>query len=251
MLVGGVKRLRTNEGQLSLVCSDRNITKIFEITGLDRVFTIHPTREAAVGADPQPRGLRPRVTLRGLADGACAALIAALVTALAATGCGTTGLAEAGAGDTTRGKELFKEKCGQCHTLADAGTAGVIGPNLDDAFRQSRADGLGERTIQSVVRGQISYPVEEPPTGLPGMPADIVTGDDADSVAAYVASVAALPVRAEPGAVAGGGDRGRRDGRQGDLRRGGLRRLPHAGSRRRERQRRPEPRRRRSRRRSS
>src|SRR4026207_1432524 len=46
---GGVKRLRTNDGQLSLVCSDRNITKIFEITGLDRVFTIHPTREAAVG----------------------------------------------------------------------------------------------------------------------------------------------------------------------------------------------------------
>jgi len=49
VLVGGVKRLRTAGGQLALVCSDRNITKIFEITGLDRVFTIHPTREAAVG----------------------------------------------------------------------------------------------------------------------------------------------------------------------------------------------------------
>jgi anti-sigma B factor antagonist len=48
VLVGGVKRLRTNEGQLSLVCSDRNITKIFEITGLDRVFAIYPTREEAV-----------------------------------------------------------------------------------------------------------------------------------------------------------------------------------------------------------
>jgi anti-sigma B factor antagonist len=48
VLVGGVKRLRTNEGQLSLVCSDRNITKIFEITGLDRVFTIYPTRTEAV-----------------------------------------------------------------------------------------------------------------------------------------------------------------------------------------------------------
>jgi anti-sigma B factor antagonist len=48
VLVGGVKRLRTNDGQLSLVCSDRNITKIFEITGLDRVFTIHPTREEAL-----------------------------------------------------------------------------------------------------------------------------------------------------------------------------------------------------------
>jgi len=50
VLVGGVKRLRTNDGQLSLVCSDRNITKIFEITGLDRVLTIHGTRDEAVAA---------------------------------------------------------------------------------------------------------------------------------------------------------------------------------------------------------
>jgi anti-sigma B factor antagonist len=57
VLVGGVKRLRTNEGQLSLVCSDRNITKIFEITGLDRVFTIYESREEAiskVGPATQP-----------------------------------------------------------------------------------------------------------------------------------------------------------------------------------------------------
>jgi anti-sigma B factor antagonist len=49
VLVGGVKRLRTNDGQLSLVCSDRNITKIFEITGLDRVFTIYGSRDEALG----------------------------------------------------------------------------------------------------------------------------------------------------------------------------------------------------------
>jgi anti-sigma B factor antagonist len=57
VLVGGVKRLRTNDGQLSLVCSDRNITKIFEITGLDRVFTIYPTRDEALeqlGSTTQP-----------------------------------------------------------------------------------------------------------------------------------------------------------------------------------------------------
>ena len=48
VLVGGVKRIRGNDGQLSLVCSDRNITKIFEITGLDRVFTIYPTRDEAL-----------------------------------------------------------------------------------------------------------------------------------------------------------------------------------------------------------
>lgn len=56
VLVGGVKRLRTNEGQLSLVCSDRNITKIFEITGLDKVFTIYPTRGEAVSAIGVPQG---------------------------------------------------------------------------------------------------------------------------------------------------------------------------------------------------
>jgi anti-sigma B factor antagonist len=48
VLVGGVKRLRPNGGQLTLVCHDRNITKIFEITGLDKVFPIYATREEAV-----------------------------------------------------------------------------------------------------------------------------------------------------------------------------------------------------------
>ena len=50
VLVGGVKRLRPNGGRLSLVCSDRNITKIFEITGLNKVFDIYETRDAAVGS---------------------------------------------------------------------------------------------------------------------------------------------------------------------------------------------------------
>jgi len=48
VLVGGVKRLRAQDGRLALVCSDRNIRKIFEITGLDRVFTIYPTRDEAL-----------------------------------------------------------------------------------------------------------------------------------------------------------------------------------------------------------
>ena len=50
VLVGGVKRLRPVGGQLVLVCSDRNITKIFEITGLHRVFSIHASREDALEA---------------------------------------------------------------------------------------------------------------------------------------------------------------------------------------------------------
>ncbi len=58
VLVGGVKRLRPNGGQLSLVCSDRNITKIFEITGLDKVFPIYGSRDEAVAqiGQAQPQG---------------------------------------------------------------------------------------------------------------------------------------------------------------------------------------------------
>lgn len=50
VLVGGVKRLRPVGGSLALVCSDQNILKIFEITGLDRVFPIHESRDGALSA---------------------------------------------------------------------------------------------------------------------------------------------------------------------------------------------------------
>jgi anti-sigma B factor antagonist len=48
VLVGGVKRLRPNGGRLSLVCNDRNITKIFEITGLNKVFEMYESRDDAL-----------------------------------------------------------------------------------------------------------------------------------------------------------------------------------------------------------
>jgi anti-sigma B factor antagonist len=48
VLVGGVKRLRPEGGKLAIVCSDRNITKIFEITGLNKVFPIYDTRPEAL-----------------------------------------------------------------------------------------------------------------------------------------------------------------------------------------------------------
>ena len=50
VLVGGLKRLRPEDRTLALVCSDQNITKIFEITGLDRVFPIHGSRDEALQA---------------------------------------------------------------------------------------------------------------------------------------------------------------------------------------------------------
>ena len=122
--------------------------------------------------------------MRGLAG-----LFVLGVAALVLAGCGSVGYTKAG-GDRTNGKELFTQKCGSCHTLADAGTSGKVGPNLDDGFRRARGDGMTEATVRQVVRGQIAYPVTNPVTGTPGMPADIVTGQDANDVAAYVAAVA-------------------------------------------------------------
>ena len=132
-------------------------------------------------------------------------VLAALLAVGAATGCGTTG--RAAEGGEARGKQLFQQKCGSCHALADAGTKSQVGPDLDAAFASLRSDapgqGFDESTIRDVVRGQIAYPVVDPPTEAPGMPADLVTGADADAVAAYVAAVAGKPVK--PGAQAAGG----------------------------------------------
>jgi anti-sigma B factor antagonist len=48
VLVSGAKRVRPSEGTLDIVCADENIVRIFEITGLNRIFGIYPTRSEAV-----------------------------------------------------------------------------------------------------------------------------------------------------------------------------------------------------------
>jgi len=132
-------------------------------------------------------------TLRRRPAQVAALVVLALAASLLLAACGdTVGYTEASSGDRIHGKELFKQGCGSCHTLADAGTTGTIGPNLDYAFLQSRKDGLGEDTILQVVRDQMAYAITTPSTGVPGMPRDIFTGQDADDVATYVASVAGL-----------------------------------------------------------
>jgi anti-sigma B factor antagonist len=50
VLVGGLKRVRSHDGQLALVCNQERIYKIFRITGLTKVFPIHETVDAAVAA---------------------------------------------------------------------------------------------------------------------------------------------------------------------------------------------------------
>jgi anti-sigma B factor antagonist len=50
ILLGAVRRLQQQDGELRLACADTNIKRIFEITLLDRVFAIHPSCEAALGS---------------------------------------------------------------------------------------------------------------------------------------------------------------------------------------------------------
>lgn len=48
VLIGALKRVRTHEGDLALVCTEPRILKVFEITGLLGVFAVHPTVDAAI-----------------------------------------------------------------------------------------------------------------------------------------------------------------------------------------------------------
>jgi cytochrome c6 len=128
------------------------------------------------------------------------------------SGCGTGGYTSEGSQGA--GKQYFVQACGGCHTLADAGTNGQIGPDLDDAFAQAREDGMTSDTFTQVVAGQIRFPIEETSTGAPGMPGvdqtlpacDDVEGDAfcvddqdraVDDVAVYVGAVAGTGVTAE------------------------------------------------------
>src|SRR5690348_1329811 len=100
--------------------------------------------------------------------------------------------------DLVNGKQLFIQKCGACHTLAHASTNGTIGPNLDVAFQQDRADGIKSASIEGLVSSWIEHPNTQ---GV--MPSMLFKGQDAQDVAAYVAAVAAQPGK-DTGALASG-----------------------------------------------
>ena len=51
VLVGGLKRVRTHNGSLQLVCSQERVLKVFRITGLTKVFTIHDSVQDALSSD--------------------------------------------------------------------------------------------------------------------------------------------------------------------------------------------------------
>jgi mono/diheme cytochrome c family protein len=93
-----------------------------------------------------------------------------------------------------RGQQLFTQKCGTCHTLTGAGTNATVGPNLDYAFKEARENGQDSDTFEGVIKAQVENPRPADPQQTDVyMPADLVTGDDLNDVAAYVASVAGVP----------------------------------------------------------
>jgi mono/diheme cytochrome c family protein len=125
------------------------------------------------------------------------AALAAVVAA--ASGCGTS------TADTTRGRVLFVEKCGVCHTLSQAGTTAQIGPNLDDAFSAARSAGETDATVEGIVKAQVEFPRPSNSDPAVSMPRDVVTGQDLEDVAAYVGLYAGVPGAAPPKVPGGPG----------------------------------------------
>jgi mono/diheme cytochrome c family protein len=73
------------------------------------------------------------------------------------------------------GRQVFKERCATCHTLDDAGAVGMVGPNLDD-LRPAKA-----LTLDAINKGRAR--------GQGQMPAQLISGPEAQDVANYVATV--------------------------------------------------------------
>ena len=105
---------------------------------------------------------------------------------LGASGCGAV-KGEDNANLIT-GKQQFVAKCVSCHTLARADTKGIVGPNLDEAFRGAIAEAHGRSVIPGVVEHQALYPN---PEGV--MPKGLASGATLTDIAAYVAEDADRP----------------------------------------------------------
>jgi mono/diheme cytochrome c family protein len=103
-------------------------------------------------------------------------IIVGAVVAVVVAGCGGGGDSKSSSGSDSasaaKGKSIFVEKCGACHTLAAAGTTGQVGPSLDEIMPDE------QRVLDQIKNGGGA------------MPPQLVTGTKAKQVAAYVASAA-------------------------------------------------------------
>lgn len=89
------------------------------------------------------------------------------------------------AAEDVEARDLFVNNCGACHTLAAAGTDGVVGPDLDELLVPSGTnapggfDGIYQRVINAVECGRNGR-----------MPAGILLGEEASDVSGFVAAYA-------------------------------------------------------------
>ncbi len=106
-----------------------------------------------------------------------AIIFAVAIPYFAITGEGTEGSTEVKvAGSDESAKALFQTNCGSCHTLARAGTDGVVGPNLDELLGQGTPEGNEPRVLAAIENGINGR-----------MPAGILAGAQAEEVAEFVA----------------------------------------------------------------
>jgi mono/diheme cytochrome c family protein len=139
------------------------------------------------------------VRIRGRTAATC--LATGLISALGALGCGggsdsatveqhTSSIGAPQSADVEQplsaaeqhGRDLFVQNCGACHTLDAAGTVGNVGPNLGDIA-------VNEADVLHAIRtggGRHAKGQETGPSG--NMPQNLVTGKDAQDVAAFVAA---------------------------------------------------------------
>ena len=92
---------------------------------------------------------------------------------------------EAVASDDDYARSLFQTNCGSCHTLARAGTDGVVGPDLDDRLAgavgpavDDAAVGVSQQRVENAIINGL---------GEGAMPAGILQGDEVETVANFVA----------------------------------------------------------------
>ena len=108
--------------------------------------------------------------------------------------------------DLAGGKEIFAKSCASCHTMQAASAQGEIGPNLDDAFGYTKADGFEESTIFEVTLQQMEQ-------AIPPMPqfddtsdsANYLTEDERVAVAAFVSQCVSVEKSTDPACAGQGG----------------------------------------------
>lgn len=87
------------------------------------------------------------------------------------------------------GLDLFATNCGACHTLAAAGTDGVVGPNLDETLVPTPP--ADPSALADSFEGNATRTLTAVECGLAGrMPKGILQGAQAEEVAAFVAAYA-------------------------------------------------------------